>query len=104
MTDNPYASDFTTSDTTPKTRANRRLVWSGVACIVVAVLCPLVTIVSMMVSFNSIDNSSGTQRPADLAESAALAVIPSYAALPFGILGIVLVVVGLNVRRPVANS
>ena len=69
----------------------------------VAIPCLLATVVRMMASFNSIADSGGTPRPSELAEGITLAVIPTYAAFPFGILGIVLLVVGLIVRRRTAN-
>ena len=103
MTENPYASGTAISLTTPKTRANYWLVWSGAVVLVLAVICVLATIFGMIMSFDSVATSGGTTKPSDLAEGISLALIPSYAAVPLGVLGVVLLVVGLVVRRPVAS-
>jgi hypothetical protein len=57
-----------------------------------------------MVSFSSIANSGATAKAADLANAISLALIPTFAAVPLGVLGVILLVVGLATRRPNASS
>lgn len=84
-----------------KTQPTRWLVWSGVGCIGASALCLSITVFGMLMSFNAFAASRATESASDLAHGISFAVIPSYAAVPFGILGIALVVIGILVRRPV---
>jgi hypothetical protein len=95
-------SSIMTEDT-PKTRSSRWLVCSGIALISVSALCFSTTIYGMEMSFDSIAESSASARPSELAHRISLALIPSYAAWPVGILGIVLLVLGFAVRRPIVR-
>ena len=91
------------ADNTPKTRSSRWLVCSGLALISVSALCVFTTIYGMEMSFDSIAESSASVRPSELAHGISLALIPSYAARPVGILGVILLVFGFANRRPIVR-
>jgi len=100
MRENPYESPAT-SDARPRTQGTKWALWSGIACLVAAGLCFVLTIVMMASCFDTFGSAPATPRPEDLANGIARAMIPAYGVLPLGLLGIVLIVVGLVVRRPV---
>ena len=102
MSDNPYESPLTT-DASRRTRGIRWAIWSGIACLIVAATCAVLTIVWMIFSFQTISQSSSTPKAKDLAEGISNAMIPAYAIVPFGLVGIILVIVGLVVRRPIED-
>lgn len=99
MSDNPYDSPSAASPP-PRTQSTRWLVWSGVSCLGLAGLCLILTVVGMLASFQRIAESTTTPSPEDLASGIRLALIPSFAALPLGIIGIGLLIAGLIIRRP----
>lgn len=101
MTENPYESPRAA---VPPLRT-RGLTWAillGIGFLAMAAICVLLTIVGMAAAFQNIA-ASAAPRPADLAQGISLALLPLYAAAPCGLLGIVLIVVGLVVRRPVES-
>ena len=100
MNENPYVSPKT-AGVPRKTRGIGWAIWSGVACLVVAAICGLLTVVLMISSFRTIAQTNSTPKPTDLAEGISNAMLPLYGIVPFGLLGIVLVIVGLVVRRPI---
>ena len=102
MTENPYQPG-TAANATPKTCATRWLVWSGIAALLLAALCLVATVVGMILAFDTMASASTTPSPAELANGISIATIPSFAAAPLGLLGIVLLIVGFIRRRPVSN-
>jgi len=100
MTENPYRSP-STGGPSPKTRSTRWLVWSGVVCLGLALLCLGFVVVAMLLSFHMISHSTTTPSPADLARNIRVSLLPSLAWMPLAILGIVLLIAGLLIRRPV---
>ena len=102
MNETPYAPPQTAPEP-QRTRSTRWLVWSGAGCFGLAALCFAATIVKMVLGFQSIAQSS-QPAPADLANKISLAMLPFYAIGPLLILGIVLLVMGLTIRRPVEKE
>ncbi len=94
----------------PKTRATRWLVRSAVACLVLAALCWaagfIITLREMLVTFDAIATSPTTppQVASQVAHTINMAMVPMYAVFPLGILGIVLLILGLVIRQPVAKQ
>jgi hypothetical protein len=72
--------------------------------IVLAVSCVVASVVTMIMAFASITESATNVSPSDLAQGVGVASVPSFFAVPLGILGIVLVVAGLIVRQPVTDG
>ena len=103
MVENPYESPKAGSSA-PKTRATRWLIWSGIASLILAATCVIITVLDMVLAFHSIAASTTTPKPSDLAQGISVALLPSIAVVPLGILGIVLLIVGLIVRQPVDRS
>jgi len=103
MNTNPYESP--TGVAPPrKTRGTRWAIWSGVACLLLAAICALLTVAGMVLSFQSVAESATPPRPEDLATGISIALIPAFGIVPLGLLGVVLLIVGLVVRRPVEES
>ena len=102
MVENPYKPG-TAAPTRPKSRANRWLVWSGVVLLTLAAVCVFVTVIGMLLVTRSIANSTGPE-PSDLARGISVASLPSIAVVPLGVLGMVLLVSGLIVRRPISQN
>lgn len=100
MSENPYRSP-STGGASPRTRSTRWLVWSGIACLGLALLCLVSTVVGMVVSFHTIAHSTTTPAPADLAHGIRISMLATVAGLPLGIVGIALLIAGLIIRRPV---
>ena len=100
MTDNPYRSPRT-GGASPRTRSTRWLVWSGIACLGLALLGLAFTVVGMIASFHTIAQSSTTPKPSDLAHGITISLFATVATMPVGIVGIVLLIAGLLIRRPV---
>ena len=84
-----------------RTRSTKWLVWTGVTCIAVAMICVAVTVFGMIYSFNVIATSETTPRPHDLAHDIRIASLPSFAAIPFSALGVILLVAGFIIRQPI---
>ena len=100
MTENAYESPKTI-DVPRKTQGIRWAIWSGLACLGCAVICLVLTVGWMIFSFQTVAQSSSTPQAQDLAEGISNAFIPAYGIVPFAVLGIALVIIGLAVRRPV---
>jgi nitrate reductase NapE component len=83
-----------------RSRSTGWLLWTGVACCVLALICVAIAVGGMVWSFQAIAESPTAPRPQDLARDIGTAVIPFYAAFPLGLLGIILVTVGLVTRQP----
>lgn len=77
------------------------LVWSGVASLALATFCLAWTAARILATYDSIADSPTSPRPSDLANGLSDALLPSFAAIPIGILGLVLLVAGLvlSVRK-----
>lgn len=82
----------------PRTRATRWMVWAGVVALLLAAFCLVATVVGMVWSFDAVATSSSTPKPSDLADGISTALIPSIAAAPLVLVGIVFLVLGF-VRR-----
>ena len=103
MAENPYESSVPETSA-PKTRATRWLVWSGVTSLILAFTCAAITTVEMTAAVNSMAGSTTPPTPSELAKGVNTALIPSMAAVPLGVLGIVLFVAGFVVRQTVDHN
>jgi hypothetical protein len=103
MDNNPYQSPSSPAES-PKTRPVRWLVWSGLICLALAVLCFLATVVGMLVTFNTIGRSSTALSAEQVARGISIAMIPTLAVVPLGALGILLLILGFVFRRPAAEQ
>jgi len=99
MNENAYESP-TVVDTPPKTRGTRWAIWSGIVCLLLAVLCVIATVAGMIVSFNNVASDANTPSAEELAAGISRSMIPFYGAIPLGLAGVVLLVIGFLVRRP----
>jgi len=100
---NPYhAGDA--SFAAPRTRATRWMIWSGAVALLLAVLCLAVTVLGMTWSFDVTATSSTSANPSGLADGISYALIPAVSAVPFALVGIVLLILGFVRRRPVAET
>ncbi|TWU32769.1 hypothetical protein Q31b_58120 [Novipirellula aureliae] len=99
---NPYQAGDA-SIATPRTRATRWMIWTGAVTLSLAFLCLIATAIGMMWTFNTIATSSTTPRPSDLANGINSALIPSVAAAPLALVGIVLLILGFVRRQPVRD-
>lgn len=97
MNDNPYQSPKSDQPAARPRRA-RRMIWLGVACLAIAAVCIGLTVGGMMHTFRVLAQAS-SPHPADLAAGISVAVVPAYAVVPLGLLGVVLVIVGLVRKR-----
>lgn len=100
MAENPYRSP-STGDPPRRTQSTRWLVWSGIVCLGLASLCLSLTVVGMIMSFDTIARSATTPKPADLAHGISTSLLPMVAGMPLGIVGLALLIAGLLIRRPV---
>ena len=100
MNDNPYESPVT-AGTPQKTRGIRWALWSGIACLVMAAICTVLAVAWMIASFQTVAQASSTPKPEDVAVGISITVIPAYGIVLFGLVGIILVIVGIVVRRPI---
>jgi len=100
MTENPYKTPSSTGSPR-KTRSTRWLIQLGSTAIGLAMFCFALTIAGMIYSFQVVARSNTTPSPKDLANNIYMAAIPGYAVLPLGLIGIVLIIAGFLVRRPV---
>lgn len=98
MAQNPYEPAHAVSPTPQQPRPGRRLVWAGVALLAVAAIGVLISVLGMMLAFDTVARSNSVN-PSGLAQGIKWATIPSLAALPLGVAGIVLIVVGIVRRR-----
>ena len=99
MNDNAYKSP-TIVDPPRRTRGTRWAIRSGIACLVAAAVCSVLTVAWMISSFRIVAEASSTPKAEDLADGISNALIPALGIVPFGLLGIILVVIGLLVRCP----
>lgn len=99
MPENPYRSSNVASFVPRRTRPTPWLIWSGVTSLVLAAVCFVITVVGMMIAFNTLADSTAAS-PSDLALYVGVATIPSIAAVPLGILGLALLITGFLVRQP----
>ena len=102
MVENPYKPG-TAAPIRPKSRATKWLVWSGIVLLALAAVCVLVTVIGMLLVTRFIANSTGPE-PSDLARGISVVLLPSVAAVPLGVLGIVLLVCGFVVRKPISQN
>ncbi|MFW5692669.1 MAG: hypothetical protein ACOCWL_00495 [Thermoguttaceae bacterium] len=99
MSNNPYIA-LSSVNAPRKTRCTRWLVYLGAGCLVLSAVCFGLTIVAMVLSFREIAASPTPPTPAQLAVGIGWAMIPSYAVLPFGLIGVVLLIAGFVLRQP----
>lgn len=103
MNENAYQSP--TKVEGPETvRGVRWAFWAGIVCLLVAALCVVITVVGMILAFQTVDRGPGTPAPEDLGQGISNALIPSCAAVPVGLAGVILVIVGLVSRRSIPPS
>ncbi len=102
-TPNPYQAGDA-SIAAPRTRATRWMIWAGAVALLLAVLCLIATVLGMTWSFDAIATSSTTPKPSDLASGISYPLIPSVAAVPLALVGIVLLILGFVRRRPIAET
>jgi hypothetical protein len=92
----------------PKARAARSLLRFGVTCLVLAALCAAVTYAmtlrGMLVSFDAVSKTGTPPAPDQVASDIAIAMIPACAVVPLGLLGMVLLIPGLVLRRQVTKQ
>ncbi len=100
MSNNPYAPPSSVNPPR-KTRCTRWIVYLGLACLALSALCLALTCAAMYLSFHAIATSPTTPTPAQLAVGISWAMIPSFAVLPSGLIGIVLLIAGFALRQPV---
>ena len=103
MNPNPYQSG-NASAAAPRTRATRWMIWTGAGAFLLAILCVIATVLGAMRSFDAIAPSSTPPKPSDLANVINFWMIPSAAAAPLAIIGIVLLILGFVRRRPVSET
>jgi Mn2+/Fe2+ NRAMP family transporter len=99
MDDNPYESPASVG-VPRETRGTRWAIWSGITCLAVAVICAVLAVVGIISTFQTIAEAP-TPKAQDLAAGIRNAMIPAYGTVPFGLLGIILLIVGFAVRRPI---
>jgi NADH:ubiquinone oxidoreductase subunit 5 (subunit L)/multisubunit Na+/H+ antiporter MnhA subunit len=92
-----------------KTRATRWLVWSGVISLLLAILCMassfMLTLWGMVSTFNTRSNPPTKPVSSEVVRHyMGLAEIPLYAVVPLGLLGILLLILGFVLRRPVIEQ
>ena len=98
MSENPYQSPAA-AGARRKTRGTRWAIWSGIACLVISAVCTVLTVAGMMASFQTVGSSS----PQAVATGIGGAMIPAYGIFPFGLAGIILVIAGIVIRRPISE-
>lgn len=81
-------------------RGLRWAVWSGVTCLAVAAICAVLIIYRLVSAFDAIANSSTAPTPRELS-SAIPPTIYWYGMILFGLAGIVLLILGWIIRRPI---
>jgi hypothetical protein len=67
-------------------------------------MCGLLTLAGMIISFRDVAQASSTPGAKDLAEGISLSLIPAFGVLPFGLVGIGLLIIGLAIRRPIQEQ
>jgi hypothetical protein len=77
------------------------MIWAGLVALLLAILCLVATFFGLRAAFDAIATTSSTPLPSDLADGINRALLPSYAAAPLALLGIVLLILGLIRRQPV---
>ena len=103
MNENAYKSPMTV-DPPRRTRGIRWAIWSGIACLAVAAPCAILTLAVMIISFRDVAQASGPPRTEDLAEGISFSLIPAFGVLPFGLVGVALLIIGLAIRRPIQEQ
>ncbi|MDG1896360.1 MAG: hypothetical protein P8J37_15765 [Fuerstiella sp.] len=98
MTENPYEPGTAAKPTSTK-GPGHWMIRAGIALLILAGICLAMTVVGMMLAFDSIANNATTPSPSDLAQGINLASLPSFAAVPLAILGVALLICGFFVRR-----
>lgn len=99
MSNNPYSPPSSVNPAC-KTRCTRWLVYLGLACLALSALCFGLTCAAMFLSFRAIAASPTAPTPAQLALGISWALVPSYAVVPLGLIGIVLLILGFAIRQP----
>lgn len=105
MSENPYQSPSTAGSSSRQGSA-RRVVWSGIVCLGLAGVCLglagvclVLTVVGLMAAFRAVAEST-TPVPDELASRISYALLPSFAGVLLGIVGIGLLILGFVKRRP----
>lgn len=102
MSQNPYEVGTATSHA-QRTRPTRWMIVTGCICLGLAVLSLIATVVVMMWSFELVAKTNAASAPYDLANGISFAMIPSVAAVPLGLVGILFLVLGFVRRRSVTD-
>ena len=103
MSNNPYTAPSSVNPPR-KTRCTRWLVYLGAACLALSAVCFVWTCAAMYLSFRAIATSTTAPTPAQLAGGIRWALIPSSAVVPFGLIGIVVLIAGFAMRQPVEQA
>ncbi|MDF1843713.1 MAG: hypothetical protein P1U77_19925 [Rubripirellula sp.] len=103
MNSNPYQLGTTASAET-KTRPTAWMVWTGIAMLLLAGVCLVITVFGMMWSFDTVATSSSTTETTALANDITLSVIPIFAGAPLAVIGVILIILGFILRRPVTAA
>lgn len=80
------------------------MIWTGAVALALAVLCLITTVLEMMWSFEAIATASSTPKPSDLANGISNALIPSIAAGPLALVGIVFLILGFVRCRKITET
>ncbi len=102
MEQNPYQSSRSPGVPT-RTTSTRWLVWTGVACLALAMMAAAGAVVNVVLGFQAIAQSSDPS-PEALARRMSLSSLLLFGAPPFGLTGIVLLILGLVLRRPMEDG
>lgn len=90
----------TAAEVPRKTCGIRWAIWSGITCLFAAAMCALLTFVFIYSTFESLAPESASN-PDDSAVGIRHAFVSGYGIMAFGVLGTILLIVGLAVRRPI---
>ncbi len=85
-------------------KTSRWMTWAGLIALILAGLCPVATVLGMMWSVSSIETSSSTPQPSELASDINKSIIPLYGAVPLTLIGISLLAAGLVRRNSVPSN
>lgn len=98
MSESPYRPP-TPADPPRTTRRNSWALALGFACLAISAVCAVLTVGGLANTFQTAAEATSTPPAKELAEGISYALLPAYGVVPFGLLGIVLLIVGLLTGR-----